>query len=418
MPESRELPHVPFTEDMKKDYTILVPNMLPVQLKLITSIMKNYGYNMEVLETEGPQIAECGLKNVHNDACYPAVLVIGQFIDALESGKYDLHKVAVMITQTGGGCRASNYIHLLRKALIKNGMGYIPVISLNFSGLEKNANPGFKLPPKAFIQVAYGVLLGDFIMHIYNQCRPYEVNKGDCDKAVDALVRKITKDFEADKFIHYSYVKMLYILICKRFAQIPYQDFGSKKKVGIVGEIYVKFSPLGNNNLEKFLLGEGTEPVLAGLMDFCLYCIYNGIIDFQLYGRSVKSAAVMQAVYRFLLDKQKDMIRIIKKDGHFRPMMEFDKVRKLSQKIISPGVKMGEGWLLPAEMVELIEEDVPNIVLTQPFGCLPNHIAGKGMIRKIREQYPHANIVSVDYDPGASRINQENRIKLMLSNAK
>ena len=211
---------------------------------------------------------------------------------------------------------------------------------------------------------------------------------------------------------------MLYILICKRFAQISYQDFGSKKKVGIVGEIYVKFSPLGNNNLEKFLLGEGTEPVLAGLMDFCLYCIYNGIIDFELYGRSVKSAAVMQAVYRFLLDKQKDMIRIIKKDGHFRPMMEFDKVRKLSQKIISPGVKMGEGWLLPAEMVELIEEDVPNIVLTQPFGCLPNHIAGKGMIRKIREQYPHANIVSVDYDPGASRINQENRIKLMLSNAK
>ena len=403
---------------MKKDYPILVPNMLPVQLKLITSIMKNYGYNMEVLETEGPQIAECGLKNVHNDTCYPALLVIGQFIDALESGKYDLHKVAVMITQTGGGCRASNYIHLLRKALIKNGMGYIPVISLNFSGLEKNANPGFKLTPKAFIQVAYGVLLGDFIMHIYNQCRPYEVNKGDCDKAVDALVRKITKDFEADKFIHYSHVKMLYILICKRFAQIPYQDFGSKKKVGIVGEIYVKFSPLGNNNLEKFLLGEGTEPVLAGLMDFCLYCIYNGIIDFQLYGRSVKSAAVMQAVYRFLLDKQKDMIRIIKKDGHFRPMMEFDKVRKLSQKIISPGVKMGEGWLLPAEMVELIEEDVPNIVLTQPFGCLPNHIAGKGMIRKIREQYPHANIVSVDYDPGASRINQENRIKLMLSNAK
>lgn len=418
MLENRELPHVPFTEDMKKDYTILVPNMLPVQLKLITSIMKNYGYNMEVLETEGPQIAECGLKNVHNDTCYPALLVIGQFIDALESGKYDLHKVAVMITQTGGGCRASNYIHLLRKALIKNGMGYIPVISLNFSGLEKNANPGFKLTPKAFIQVAYGLLLGDFIMHIYNQCRPYEVHKGDCDKAVDDLVRKITKDFAADKFIHYSHVKMLYFLICKRFAQIACKDFGSKKKVGIVGEIYVKFSPLGNNNLEKFLLSEGTEPVLAGLLDFCLYCIYNGIIDFQLYGRSIKNAATMQAVYRFLLDKQKDMIHTIKKDGHFRPMMEFDKVRKLSQKVISPGVKMGEGWLLPAEMVELIEEDVPNIVLTQPFGCLPNHIAGKGMIRKIREQYPNANIVSVDYDPGASRINQENRIKLMLSNAK
>lgn len=417
MPQSRELPHVPFTEDMKKDYTILVPNMLPVQFKLITSIMKNYGYTMEVLETEGPQIAECGLKNVHNDTCYPALLVIGQFIDALESGKYDTHKVALMITQTGGGCRASNYIHLLRKALIKSGFGYIPVISLNFSGLEKNANPGFKLTPKAFIQVAYGLLLGDFIMQIYNQCRPYEVNKGDCDKAVDDLVRKISGDFAGDKFIHYKYIKMLYILICKRFAQITLKDFGSKKKVGIVGEIYVKFSPLGNNNLEKFLLSEGTEPVLPGLLDFCLYCIYNGIIDFKLYGRTPKNAAVMQAVYHFLLSKQKDMIETIKRDGHFRPPMEFDKVRKLSQQIISPGVKMGEGWLLPAEMVELIEEGVNNIVLTQPFGCLPNHIAGKGMIRKIRAAYPNANIVSVDYDPGASRINQENRIKLMLSNA-
>ena len=163
MPENRKLPHVPFTEEMKKDYTILIPNMLPVQFKLVTAIMANYGYHMEVLETEGPNIAECGLKNVHNDTCYPALLVIGQFIDALESGKYDTHKVALMITQTGGGCRASNYIHLLRKALIKSGFGYIPVISVNFSGLEKDANPGFKLTPKALIQVAYGVLLGDFI---------------------------------------------------------------------------------------------------------------------------------------------------------------------------------------------------------------------------------------------------------------
>lgn len=418
MPENRELPHVPFTEDMKKDYTILMPNMLPIQFKLITAIMKNYGYHMEVLETEGPQIAECGLKNVHNDTCYPALLVIGQMISALESGNYDTHKVALMITQTGGGCRASNYIHLLRKALIKSGFGYVPVISLNFSGLEKDANPGFKLTKKCLVQVAYGVLLGDFIMQIHQQCRAYEVHKGDCDKAVDDLVRKISNDFAGDKFIHYKQVKMLYFLICKRFAQIPLQDFGSKKKVGVVGEIYVKFSPLGNNNLEKFLLGEGTEPVLPGLLDFCLYCVYNSVIDFKLYGRLPQSAVTMKLVYRFLLEKQKDMIRVIQKDGHFRAPMEFDRVRKLSQQIISPGVKMGEGWLLPAEMVELIEENVPNIVLTQPFGCLPNHIAGKGMIRKIREVYPNANIVSVDYDPGASRINQENRIKLMLSNAK
>ena len=417
MMEDRKLPHASFTEEMKKEYTILVPNMLPIHFKLISAIMKNYGYNLEVLETEGPQIAESGLKNVHNDTCYPALLVIGQFMDALESGKYDTNKVALMITQTGGGCRASNYIHLLRKALVKSGFAHIPVISVNFSGLETNENPGFKLTKKALIQIAYGALLGDVIMMIHNQCCPYEVHKGDCDQAVNDLVRKISTDFAGDKLIHYKDVKTLYFLICKRFAQIEMKDFGKKKKVGIVGEIYVKFSPLGNNNLEKFLLSEGTEPVLPGLVDFCLYCAYNSVIDHELYGRSMKSAMAMKFAYQFLLSKQKDIIRIIKQDGHFRPPMEFEKVRHLSQRIINQGVKMGEGWLLPAEMVELIEEGISNIVLTQPFGCLPNHIAGKGMIRKIREVYPNANIVSVDYDPGASRINQENRIKLMLSTA-
>lgn len=414
--QERQIPRVPFTEEMKKDYTLLLPNMLPIQFKLIIAIMKNYGYRMEVLETRGKGIADAGLRNVHNDMCYPALLSIGQLIDALESGKYDTHKVAVMMTQTGGGCRASNYIHLLRKGLMESGYGYVPVISVNFSGLEEN--PGFRITPKMLVQVAYGILLGDLIMMIYNQCRPYEVNKGDCDKAVNQLIERISKKFDGDKLVKYKDVKMLYWLIVKRFAQIEMKDFGSKKRVGIVGEIYVKFSPLGNNYLEEFLLSEGTEPVLPGLLDFCQYCIYNGILDHELYGRSLKTAVMMKAAYRFVLSKQRDIIRIIEQDGHFRPPMYFDEVRKLSQKIISPGVKMGEGWLLPAEMVELIEEGVPNIVCTQPFGCLPNHIAGKGMVRKIREQYPDANIVCVDYDPGASRINQENRIKLMLSSAK
>lgn len=419
METNRELPRVPFTEEMKKDYTILVPNMLPVQIKLILGIMKNYGYHMEVLETEGPQIAECGLKNVHNDTCYPALLVIGQMIDALESGKYDTHKVALILPQTGGGCRASNYIHLLRKALIKGGYGYVPVISLNFSGLEKSENPGFVLTTKMIIQIGYGALLGDLIMQIYNQCRPYVVHEGDAERAVDELVDKITTTLVGDgeKVIRYKKVRMLMALIVKRFGQIELKDFGSKKKVGIVGEIYVKFSPLGNNNLEKFLLGEGTEPVVPGLLDFCMYWVTNQIYDYQLYGRSAKTAAIMRAVYRFLLHLQKDMITIIKRDGRFRAPMPFEEVRKLSMEVIGKGVKMGEGWLLPGEMVELINEGVPNIVLTQPFGCLPNHIAGKGMVRKIREIYPQANIVSVDYDPGASRINQENRIKLMLSAA-
>lgn len=407
--------HVSFTEEMKKDYTILVPNMLPIQFGLILKIMKNYGYHMELLTTDGPAVVETGLKNVHNDTCYPALLSIGQLIHAVESGKYDKHKIALIMSQTGGGCRASNYIHLLRKALQKNGYGYIPVISLNFSGLEEN--PGFKLTPQMMIQIAYGLLIGDLIMMLYNQCRPYEKVSGAAQKAVDICTRTVSERFTSNRLIRYGEVRRLYQFVLDAFAKVPLDTSVRKKKVGIVGEIYVKFSPLGNNHLEDFLVSEGCEPVLPGLLDFCLYCIYNGIIDHELYGRSAKAAVRNRFIYKFVLDKQKDMISMIEKHGRFRPPRYFDDVRKLSREIIGQGVKMGEGWLLPAEMVELITEGVHNIVCTQPFGCLPNHIAGKGMIRKIREKYPEANIVSVDYDPGASKINQENRIKLMLSTA-
>lgn len=407
--------HVPFTVEMKKDYTILVPNMLPIQLGLICQLMRNYGFNMELLDTEGPGIVDQGLKNVHNDTCYPALLVIGQLMDAIESGKYDTHKIALILPQTGGGCRASNYIHLMRKALVNNGYSYIPVISLNFSGLEDN--PGFKLTPQMLLQVAYGVLVGDLIMQIYNQSRPYEVVPGSSQKAVELCMKTITERFTGNRFIHYSEVRRLYRFVLEVFGRVKLDHSKPKKKVGVVGEIYVKFSPLGNNHLEDFLVAENCEPVLPGLMDFCLYSIYNGVIDHELYGRSSKVAMRNQMLYHFVLGKQKDMIRLIEQHGKFRAPAKFDEVRKLSQQIIGQGVKMGEGWLLPAEMVELITEGVNNIVCTQPFGCLPNHIAGKGMIRKIREHYPQANIVAVDYDPSASKINQENRIKLMLSSA-
>lgn len=405
-----------FTADMKKDYTILVPNMLPIQFGLMLQIMSNYGYHMELLTTEGPSIVEQGLKNVHNDTCYPALLAIGQLMDAIESGKYDTHKIALIMSQTGGGCRASNYIHLLRKALIKNGYDYIPVISLNFAGLE--SNPGFSFTPQMLMQIAYGVLLGDMIMLIHNQCRPYEIVPGSSQKAVEVCMKVISQRFSGNRVILYSEIRRLYDFILRVFERVRLDRSVEKKKVGVVGEIYVKFSPLGNNHLEDFLIAEGCEPVLAGLLDFCLYCLYNAVIDHRLYGRSAKAAATNRMLYDFVLGKQHDIIKVIKKHGHFRPPMPFDEVRKLSHEIIGEGVKMGEGWLLPAEMVELVQEGVPNIVCAQPFGCLPNHIAGKGMVRKIREHYPEANIVSVDYDPGASKINQENRIKLMLSAAR
>ena len=320
---------------------------------------------------------------MHNDTCYPALLVIGQLMDAIESGKYDIHKIALILPQTGGGCRASNYIHLLRKALEKNGYGFIPVISLNFSGLE--SNPGFKLTKTMLVQVAYALLIGDLIMMVANQCRPYEVVPGSTDKAIDICMDAVIKRFTGERMVRYGEVKHLFRFVLAVFGKLKLDKTQKKKLVGIVGEIYVKFSPLGNNRLEEFLLSEGCEPVLPGLMDFCLYCIYNSVIDHELYSRNGKTAAIYKMVYQFVLGKQADIIKMMKKDGHFRPPMAFDEVRKKSHAIIGQGVKMGEGWLLPAEMVELISEGVTNIVCTQPFGCLPNHITTRARPRSIRK---------------------------------
>ena len=403
-----------FTPEMKKTHTILIPNMAITQFRLLEYALRYDGYKCEILGNCGSAVAQLGLKYVHNDTCYPALLVIGQFLDALNSGKYDLDHTALLITQTGGGCRASNYIHLLRKALVKAGYPQIPVASLNFSGLEKDS--GFQMTIPLARRALACIFYGDMLCALRNQVAPYENEKGAADRMVDLWVERLGRVLLAGKGFTAREMKHTFPLIAADFANIPVTRV-PKVKVGVVGEIYVKFSPLGNNRLEEFLLSEGCEPVLPGLMDFCLYCIYNSVIDHDLYSRNAKTAMIYKMVYQFVLSKQTDIIKMMKKDGHFRPPMAFDEVRRKSHAIIGQGVKMGEGWLLPAEMVELISEGVTNIVCTQPFGCLPNHIAGKGMIRKIREVYPQANIVAVDYDPGASKINQENRIKLMLSSA-
>ena len=416
MQETREIPHVPFTEDMKKDYTILVPNMLPVQLKLITSIMKNYGYNMEVLETEGPQIAECGLKNVHNDTCYPALLVIGQFIDALESGKYDLHKVALMITQTGGGCRASNYIHLLRKALIKNGMGYIPVISLNFSGLEKNANPGFKLTLPLIQHGLYALIFGDIFMRCVYATRPYEKVPGSTDKLHRKWKKRVSQFVSEEKMLSHRKFNWMCRQIIKEFDELPRLDI-KKPRVGIVGEILVKFHPEANNHLAELLESEGAEPVVPDLLDFLLYCLYNNKFKAEELGMSKKSARNSMLGIKAMEWLRSAARSAFEKSEHFDPPAHIDELAKYAKPIVSIGNQTGEGWFLTGEMMELIHSGVKNIVCTQPFACLPNHIVGKGVIKKIRHEYPDANIVAIDYDPGASEVNQLNRIKLMLSTA-
>lgn len=399
-----------FTEDMKKTHKILIPDMLPVHFSLISEIFRSYGYDTEVLRTSTKEVIDEGLKNVHNDACYPAMLVIGQFINALKSGKYDTDHVALMITQTGGGCRASNYIYLLRKAL-KNTFPKVPVISLNFSGLEKDS--GFKISAGMLIKMIYSVLYGDFLVSIYNQCRPYEVNSGSTDKMLHKWKKILIKKFHDGKFTD---TKKTYQSILEDFDSI--ERSGRKKlKVGIVGEIYVKYSPLANNHLEEFLIKEGCEPVVPALMDFCLYCVQNNINDCELYGGTFKSKAVNSIIYRIAYKKQCEAVQTVKNHGVFEPVHDFEDMKKNADRYIHKGVKMGEGWLIPAEMAELARTGTMNIISAQPFGCLPNHIAAKGVIRTIKRDYPDINIVAVDYDASASKVNQENRIKLMIANS-
>jgi predicted nucleotide-binding protein (sugar kinase/HSP70/actin superfamily) len=412
---NQEKGYVVFTEEMKKTHTILAPNMLPMHFKMIGKVMSRSGYHLEVLETSGPRIAETGLKYVHNDTCYPAILVIGQFIDALQSGKYDPDKVALILFQTGGGCRASNYIHLLRKALEKADLGHVPVISLSLAGLEKH--PGFQLTLPLLMRMMYAVLYGDLLMTLVNQCKPYELEKGAAQALADRWTDRLAEEMTTGGKGNYRQVKANYRRILEAFGAIP-MERRDTVKVGIVGEIFVKYSPLGNNNLEQFLVDEGAEAVIPGLLDFCLYCVYNNLLDNKLYGMQKGVQLAYKAAYRYLLDKEKDLIDAIRAHGRFEPPTLFTHTVELVQGTISMGVKMGEGWLLTAEMLELADKGVGNIVCTQPFGCLPNHICGKGMMKPIKEKNPAVNIVAIDYDAGATKVNQENRLKLMLANAR
>ena len=404
--------HFPvFTAEMKRTHTILVPDMLPWHFDLLIHVMRRAGYKVEVLHNEGRAVIDEGLKHVHNDTCFPALCVIGQYLDALKSGKYDPEHTAVLITQSGGGCRASNYIPLIRKAL-KAEFPSVPVLSLNFSGLEKGNS--LQLSVSEFIKLAYSIFYGDLVMTCYNQTKPYELTEGDAAKARVECVEKMKAALDDGSF---KKLKKCAKYILNAFAAV--QVSGEEKvKVGIVGEIYVKYSPLGNSHLEDFLLSEGCEPVVPALMDFILYCVINTVNDAKFYGQKRLMAVAFRIVYRWLYGKQKKIIRLMKKQGRFEPLHDFEHLRRCADQVINQGVKMGEGWLIPAEMAALAETGTENIVCAQPFGCLPNHIAGKGAVRAVKMLYKNVNIVPVDYDPSATRVNQENRIKLMLATAR
>ena len=404
-----------FTKEMKEEYTLLMPQMLPVHFGMMKKLLECEGYKVDMLTTNHRGIVDEGLKYVHNDTCYPALLVIGQLIDAVKHGGYDPHKVGLLITQTGGGCRASNYIHLLRKALEKADMAYIPVVSVNLSGLEKN--PGFQLTLPFIRKAVFAMMYGDIIVNVANQVRPYEVEAGATDAMIEHWSQRLVDGFQAGKGMSRKQMRAIFDQICADFAAIPVQG-EPKIRVGVVGEIYVKFAPLGNNNLEHFLLSEGVEPVVPGLTDFIIFKIYNRVADVDLYGGKWIKKAACKVFMGYVESCQKDMIAALKHSGRFRAPGTFQELHHLVHGYLGDGNKMGEGWLLTAEMLELIHSGTGNIVCTQPFGCLPNHIVGKGMIRRLKEDYPDSNIVAIDYDASATKINQENRIKLMLANAR
>ncbi len=412
---SPRLSYPKFTKEMRLTHKILIPQMLPIHFALIEKLLLQEGYDVEVLTNDGPSVVQTGLKYVHNDTCYPALLVIGQMIDALNSGKYDLDHTALMITQTGGGCRASNYIHLLRKALKKAGYGQVPVVSLNFSGLERDS--GFQLSLPLIQKVLGAVFYGAMLMLLSNQTRPYEDRRGDADRLVKYWVEMLSDQFATGHGCSKKEMARNFDAIAKTFSQL-HVTRTPRVKVGIVGEIYIKYSPLGNNQLERFLANEGCEVNVPGLLGFILYCVANGPATIDLYGGSKAAKAVYGLVMNYFAKREQMMIDAISKYPGLTPPPKFSSTMQCSEGIIGRGAKMGEGWMLTAEMMELEQHGFDNIICAQPFGCLPNHICGKGMMNRIRAVYPEANIVAIDYDPSATRVNQENRIKLMLSVAR
>ncbi len=367
------------------------------------------GYKIEILPDLEAGVVEEGLKHVHNDACYPSIIVVGQIMAALKSGRYDLNRTAVIMSQTGGGCRASNYIGFIRKALKDAGMEHIPVVSLNTVGLEKN--PGFQLTVRMVKRCVMAMVYGDLLMRLTNASRPYEKNKGE----TNALLAKWLRDLKPSLGPYeYAEFHRNIRLITQDFDNMEIVDI-KKPKVGVVGEILVKFHPFANNYIVDILEKEGAEAVLPDLIDFFLYCAHNAIYSREKLAGSLKGNLIARYLIWRIENYRRYMKKQLKKSKRFHPPVSIFYLADLAKEIMHLGHQTGEGWFLTAEMLALIESGASHIAWLQPFACLPNHITGKGMVRELKRRYPKANIVPIDYDPGASQVNQVNRIKLMLS---
>ena len=402
-----------FTKKMKKNYTILCPQMSPIHFDLIEPAVRSCGYNLEVLQNSDRTAIDTGLKYVNNDACYPSLIVVGQIMDALLSGKYDLEHTAVIMSQTGGGCRASNYIGFIRRALERAGMPQIPVISLNANGME--TNPGFKITLPLLTKAMQAVVYGDLFMRVLYATRPYEAKAGSANALHEKWKAICIKSLQKHSLSMAEFNRNIRGII-HDFDELPRRDV-QKPRVGIVGEILVKFSPLANNHVVELLEAEGAEAVMPDLLDFLLYCFYNSNFKADNLGGKRSTAHLCNMGISLLEYFRRTCRRELERSTHFLPPARIQDLASMAKHYVSLGNQTGEGWFLTGEMLELIHSGTTNIICTQPFGCLPNHIVGKGVIKGLRASHPEANIIAVDYDPGASEVNQLNRIKLMLSTA-
>ena len=406
-----------FTKKMVDEgYTILAPQMAREHFRILAPVFHHYGMNIEFLDHVNDKVLDQGLKYVNNDSCYPSITVVGQFMEAVNSGRYDTDKLAIVMTQTGGACRASNYVGYIRKGLRDAGYPDIPVIALSAQGIESNAGFDLRKPSTIpFLKRGFrAIIFGDLINRVANATRPYEVNKGETDQLKEAWIRKLEKTAPTMNDRAYkANVKE----IVEDFDNIPVKDI-KIPKAGIVGEILVKFLPEANNNLQKVLEAEGAEVILPDLTDFFMYCMKNSELKAKLYGKSKMSATISKIGINIVEQYRKPVRAALRQSKRFDEPEYIDQIANYAKDVTSLGNQAGEGWLLAGEMVELIHAGAPNIVCIQPFGCLPNHITGKGVMKKIREEYQETNIVAIDYDPGASEVNQINRVKLMMSQAR
>ena len=406
---------IKFTRKMKKDYTILSPSMAPIHFKILKPILQREGYKIEIMENEGPEVLQLALKYLHNDMCYPSMLTTGQMLATMKSGKYDPDKVAMIITQSGGGCRDSNYINLMRKAFEKAGYPNVPFISANIWGLELNT--GALLSPKSLLMALAGLIYGDMIMIVSNQVRPYEVNKGETDAMIDKWTDKIGASFYKGRGYSVSAMKKNLKAIADDFASIEIKKT-PKVKVAVIGELFLKYSAPGNNHLEEFLAEQDCEVYVPSILGFGIYKTNGALEDLRLYGGSKIKKLILEIAMKYMFKMEDILISAIEANPAFVPPERVNDLKKRAEGVIGIGNSMGEGWYLAAEMLEFADHGYENIVIVQPFGCLPCHVAAKGMINKVKRIDPRLNVVDIEYDPGATKVNQENRIKLMLVVAK